>query len=452
MPILMPSDTKVVLGADAEKCDSRSLFLDRFADPAARDEDGARKKWFQRLIAKPVALHRPALPLPAGSPPPLYAQLQSRLLVNMAGGVMENAGLALDRFGLPFIPGSAVKGCARRAALAALHEWSTTGHKPGASPDDADNLFKPACAPFGSAAEMLAAIAQVFGWGDSDWKESSDFAWATGGATLGEHAPSFAGSVAFLPAHPVHLEKTGEIKVLPDSTGQLELDVLTCHHMDYYGAAPEATTVATDDDDPNPVFFPAVAAGHVFAFPILSLPRSAEGLAGLARTWLSIGLGTFGLGAKTASGYGWFDATDATSKAVQEVLGAKRKRQAAQRTAELEAAHKKAEDEAKRQRKAEDDRILASLSPEERQDHVLCQLSDSQFRSALDSFIQKPPDEQRALVRALRKESEAPGSRRSFWDDLKAKAQSKGGKFGQIDAAIRQLSKQIYPGKEGKMP
>lgn len=48
--------------------------------------------------------------------------LGGRLLVNMAGGVMENAGIALDRcFGLPFIPGSAVKGIARNQALWDIH-------------------------------------------------------------------------------------------------------------------------------------------------------------------------------------------------------------------------------------------------------------------------------------------------------------------------------------------
>lgn len=357
MPILMPSDTKVVLRADAEKCDSRSLFLDRFADPAARDEDGARKKWFQRLIAKPVALHRPALPLPAGSPPPLYAQLQSRLLVNMAGGVMENAGLALDRFGLPFIPGSAVKGCARRAGLAALHEWSTTGHKPGASPDDADNLFKPACAPFGSAAEMLAAIAQVFGWGDSDWKESSDFAWATGGAddrsialknrglqirrdaarliaaalatkipneesAPWDHLPSFAGSIAFLLARPVDLGKTGEIKgifLAVPQAGQLELDIVTCHHRDYYASSDPYAT-APDTSEPIPAFFPAIAAGHVFAFSLLRLRGACDGLVKLASDCLNVGLATFGLGAKTAAGYGWFNTEASLQTAVTATL------------------------------------------------------------------------------------------------------------------------------------
>ena len=43
----------------------------------------------------------------------------SRLMVDLAGGVMENANLNLDRYGLPRIPGSAIKGLARRMALQA---------------------------------------------------------------------------------------------------------------------------------------------------------------------------------------------------------------------------------------------------------------------------------------------------------------------------------------------
>ena len=117
MPIAIPCDTSAALGATAAKCESRSLFASRFADPAAREDE--RKAWFQALIGKsakqPPSWHPPTATL-------LHARLQSRLMVNMAGGVMENAGLCLDRFGLPLIPGSAVKGCARRTALAALRE------------------------------------------------------------------------------------------------------------------------------------------------------------------------------------------------------------------------------------------------------------------------------------------------------------------------------------------
>src|SRR5438034_1425306 len=99
-------------------------------------------------------------------------------MVNMAGGVMENAGLCLDRFGLPYIPGSAVKGCARRAALAALLEWCEAGGQPEHKPIGNDNPCAETCAKFDSPAQMLSAIARVFGWCEQDWKKDSDFAWA----------------------------------------------------------------------------------------------------------------------------------------------------------------------------------------------------------------------------------------------------------------------------------
>ena len=317
----------------------------------------------------------------------LYAQLQSRLMVNMAGGVLENGGLCLDRrTGLPYIPGSAVKGCARRFALAALREWCETASKPGEKQDDKDNLLADACKPFASPAAMLTVIARVFGWCELDWKtradfrndeewqkKRSDFAWAcettpsdtaanrvpterqiaaqgnaleTGpdsaaspegaeqsppqagwtalretvvrqiarelGLTIREddpvpwkRLPNFAGSVSFLPAYPI---KAGA-KALPlaePDLGAMELDVVTCHHGEYYRCIdPDAK--AEDTEEPVPVVFPAIAAGHVFVFAMLPLRDCSGELLTQACTWLSGGLGTFGLGAKTAAGYGWFD-------------------------------------------------------------------------------------------------------------------------------------------------
>lgn len=502
MPIRMPKDTRDLLGPDAKLCESRSLFLDRFANPAAREHENERKQWFTQLIAKPVALVRPSVPLPPGSPPPLYAQLQSRLMVNMAGGVMENAGLCLDRFGMPYIPGSAVKGCARRAALAALHEWTTTGTKPGSAPDDADNLFAEACRPFASPEEMLARIALVFGWTDSDWKDSRnkrdqptcDFVWATEqemdptkpstpsqptsittrqqaarllaqhlGLTIPAdapqpwtHLPSFAGSVGFLHASPVRVDNGGSADGfnLPLPTvGKLELDVLTCHHREYYGQrSATGSKPATDDEEPNPVFFPAIASGHVFAFPVVPLRRTSGDTLALASRWLALGLQVFGLGAKTAAGYGWFDASDRISKTVHDLLERKARHEAALKAAEMEAAQQKARQEAERQRKKEEDEALASLGPEAGQDFLLARLGDPQFRSALESFTKQPDDKQRAIVRALRKSPEETGSRRMFWEELKSRAQAKGGKYGQLESAIRILSKQMFAGKEGKMP
>lgn len=357
--LFVPRDTKAVLQPLPVKDCSRSLYFDRYSRPDLPNDD--RQQFFTggftahtstiRCASWAIILQR----MPAVV---LHAQLQSRLMVNMAGGVMENAGLCLDRFGLPYLPGSAVKGCARRTALATLHEWCETGLKPGATAEDQDNLFKAACANFATPADMLTAIARAFGWGEQDWKtrddfrsddewakRRSDFAWACGDhwkttraetLTLLESAPAngpgaraprrkdLAGSVAFLPAYPVDLEKTGTVDGLPlpvPALGKLELDVVTCHHGKYYAEPDRAKKprkweewhrqwgTAPDTEEPVPVVFPTVAAGHVFAFALVSLRgKNAKLLEPpeQARAWLKIGLETFGVGAKTNAGYGWF--------------------------------------------------------------------------------------------------------------------------------------------------
>lgn len=308
MAIHAPSETLKALGGNhLPNCESRSLYKDRFADPMAKDdkERTPRKDWFTRLIGKNAARVSRSSWLPAHADP-LHARLMSRLMVDLAGGVMENANINLDRYGLPRIPGSAVKGCARRMALQALHDWIAAGTERPA-PDDA---CAPCCEHFATPAEMLAAIARVFGWTPEDWSTAkkddlykSDFAWACGGnADILQTAKSsnppndtFAGTIAFLEAAP-HTD--------PD----LELDVVTPHHTEYHKGNPTYAT-APDTEDPIPVFFPAVKAqttGNHFTFPILPLRRAASDDLAHAKRWLAHGLEIFGIGAKTHSGYGLF--------------------------------------------------------------------------------------------------------------------------------------------------
>ncbi|MDA1277404.1 MAG: RAMP superfamily CRISPR-associated protein [Verrucomicrobia bacterium] len=330
-------------------------------------------------------------------------------MVNMAGGVMENAGLCLDRFGMPYIPGSAVKGCARRAALAALHEWCETGQKQGATEQDKDNLFKNACAPFDKPAEMLVVIARVFGWCEQDWKTRADFrndeewekkrpdyAWCCGdrwdkirdetlillrsarapGVTDGTLAlrnsdgeaafaaddgrstraariKSFAGSVSVLEAYPVDVPSdVKSFPMPPPPLGKLELDVVTVHHKEYY-AEPDREkkprewaewnrkwSSAPDTEDPVPNVFPAVAAGHVFTFAIVPLRGADSNFVEHARIWLKTGLETFGLGAKTNAGYGWFADVTVAMRAQRDAEKEEKaeKRRQAQAKAGIEAA------------------------------------------------------------------------------------------------------------------
>lgn len=306
MKILVAKDTLKTLGEGLEKCNSRSLFYEKFVDPRGKKED--RDALFIKLTGvnpdrlkvyswgfwlNNISIKNQAVKI-------FYAKNRTRLMVNMSGGVMENAGLCLDRFGMPYIPGSAVKGCARRVAIQELLEARESGKS-------AEEL-----------AQMLSKIAIVFGWGEEDWKSGkrkglyiSDFFYAVGeekwddvfalaGKILLDRTPknekdfgAFGGTISFLPAYPY----------APENSGNIEIDVITCHHMEYYAGKKD---FATDDEAPNPVKFPAIAAGNIFAFCLISLNNKTE-LLDTASNWLQKGLTIFGIGAKTAAGYGWFE-------------------------------------------------------------------------------------------------------------------------------------------------
>lgn len=486
MDDLMPRDTSAVLSTEAAKCESRSLLLDRFANPAAKDKD--REQVFTRAFKKPpftpklkqwqTWIRSVAASTQSAGAAVIYAQLQSRLMINMAGGVMENAGLCIDRFGFPYIPGSAVKGCARRAATQSLLEATSPEEK----------------------IKLLTELCLVFGWGETDWQAGrrikrenghpvetepcSDFWWAMAPATgnranddkqrnaiwqtvavetakrLLDHLqvedrrhqnepwldlPNFAGTVCFLAAYPVFFETT-RVSDLPiaqiPTAGTLELDVITCHHMKYYDGK---LSVAFDSEDPNPVVFPAVAAGHVFAFPLLILRNADRRLLMSARRFLADSLSTFGIGAKTSAGYGWFDCSDTVQTTVEKLLLEQSERERIQKQREAEAQQAKAQEEAKRKAKLEREAALAGLPPEARADKEIEMLTDQQFDNLVRAFCKDPrkggpTDEQRkAIVRALR------GPRSAYWNEFKREATK--GEPAKVANAIRELSKKMNLGK-----
>lgn len=318
MPIYAPHETLTALGGDLlPECESRSLFKDRFADPLAKDTNDStpRKNWFDSLVSSKRRAGRTGatdwLPVNVER---LYARLMSRLMVDLAGGVMENANVNLDRYGLPIIPGSAVKGCARRMALQALHDWVAAGTE-GPETDDA---CAPCCEGFKTPPEMLAAIARIFGWVPQDWEngEESDFAWACGRDaglldTAKNQLPAyetFAGTIAFLAGS-------------PNCDPGLEIDVVTPHHTKYHDGK-EGYETAPDIEDPVPVFFPAVkrqGENDYFTFPLIPLRLAVEGDLDIAKRWLALGLALFGVGAKTNAGYGWFE-VEATNKRIGDAV------------------------------------------------------------------------------------------------------------------------------------
>ncbi len=218
-------------------------------------------------------------------------KLGGRLIIDQSGGVQENSNLCLHpHFGFPMIPGSAIKGCARHFL------WEQWGE--GVEENKLD-----------IAREKARDLIEIFGYPTGDdgrykvgqvWKkrELNLDDWCE--ENLAElvlnkdkKKKSLAGKITFFPA-------------MPYGSAPLEVDVLTCHHMDYYSPNAEKAR-ATDDENPNPQFFPVVKAGATFEIVVAPTTRGNDSLAEKALEVLQTALEVNGIGAKTAAGYGWFE-------------------------------------------------------------------------------------------------------------------------------------------------
>lgn len=200
------------------------------------------------------------------------AVLKSRLIVNQAGGVIENGSLCLHpHFGYPYIPGSAVKGCARHAAWL---KW--------VSMEDGDGKR-----------ELARQIAVTFGFPTMDKSDEQhegldDYIRKQFQDKIGD-ATTFGGSVIFASAEPI-------------CKNELEEDILTPHGT----------------GSPKPNVFPVVKCEKdkgLFMFSLAPSDRDTPlgrsiGIE-FAMQCLKDGICENGIGAKTRAGYGWFEVVSA---------------------------------------------------------------------------------------------------------------------------------------------
>lgn len=163
---------------------------------------------------------------------------------------LEN-GFTFDRsIGVPYFPGSGIKGLCRAAAVDLVD----------ADKDELNRMF-------GVQPEKTLM------------KEDAS-----------------AGDLVFFPAYPAR-----------DHWPHLNVDIINNHHPSYALALERGDSLpqAVETDSPIPVFFLTVAAGAPFSFRIGSRSGSAEHVT-RAFQILESGLDFLGLGAKTAAGYGTF--------------------------------------------------------------------------------------------------------------------------------------------------
>lgn len=340
----------------------------------------------------------------------IIAQLEARLAINLSDSLIQNAGICLDRlFGLPYIPGSAIKGVCRHAALEQL----------GAAQGEAEKR------------RLFRLFMTIFGTSTEDFKkELSGFA-----RFISEEEYNQKGAVDFLPAYPVNQAK-------------IAVDLTTVHYPEYYHSG-RTEDLSKEKPRPNP--FPVVESGVRFAVCLVAngMDEAPETLQ-TAVAWMKTALTVRGVGAKTACGYGWFSIPESALQEMDEEERRDREtaeevlRQEAERKARkdreaceaLEAAKRAAANQEAKQR-------LAAMTPEQVAEETVASWDTNLFNARLIAFV-KPKGgpseaEKKAMVRSLHtRHTEA-------WLAFKTKAQK--GELAKIRDVIVTVNKQLGLGK-----
>lgn len=190
-------------------------------------------------------------------------KIEGRLLIGLTGGGALETGCAVSQtYGVPYLPGSSIKGAVRAWAENNLAEPDAQNYIFGADADEKN--------PSGLSGEIA--------FHDAWWIPDS------GGSSTHKNRP-------------------------------LVEDVLTPHHSEYYGS--EGNTPATDLDSPVPNALIGVRGSFLF-----TLEGDARWLK-LAIFILKKALSENGIGAKTAAGYGYLKEDSATLKVWTDKLSKK---------------------------------------------------------------------------------------------------------------------------------
>ncbi|WP_006747396.1 RAMP superfamily CRISPR-associated protein [Thioalkalivibrio paradoxus] len=274
-------------------------------------------------------------------------RLDSRLFIGLSAGGMLETGCAIHHsYGVPYIPGSSIKGVVSGFARA----------QSGFSPAACNELF-------GAAAQAGSpnpdGLSGVIGFHDAWW--------------------------------------------VPDSaTTPLVQEVVTSHHLEYYGS--EGGSDATDLDSPVPNAQVAVRGSFLF---VIEGPGAAW--LDLARDMLQAALQEHGIGAKTRAGYGYFSEDTERAASYQRMLQDLRESEAREREeAEARAAFDALSDEGKALYRTEEKLTghLALSEAERRMQRSVLVAALNQLTDAAKSW---PPADRRRAAELLERAYDAIG-------------------------------------------
>lgn len=270
---------------------NEAINTDDLMNDRGRAEDKVRSRWLKDLVKgfnvatsadlrEMIQANAAKWSVRTQNAMAFLTTLQSRLIVGLGGKGPIEIGITVHPVtGLPFIPGSALKGLARNYALLSLYA-EVNGEQDHLDSSAIEAFDKLLC--LGEGHKIADTYAAIFGVA----AESGD-------------NPGQGGGCIFHDA------------VLTKCDGPIfTLDVMTPHFKEYYNSgnagSGKPTTPPHDADSPNPVTFIAVTEGAEFGFAVGTRPGVSNKLSKRGAQWLARALEEFGIGAKTASGYGAF--------------------------------------------------------------------------------------------------------------------------------------------------
>lgn len=363
---LVPGDARNLVANNIGQCHNLSLILSRYVPQEAITKANVPnerfKKWHEKWLKERLA----GLAVPPGLVAGHYARWQvktadaarfkrrlaSRMIIGLGGKGPLEIGITLDYItGLPIIPGSALKGLARTYALyeiAAKHGVPVLTEPAASQYHARAGKDKKRTTPLQYLDEWLAAPEEEANGAKSRRAVMHELRTAEADARDcgAQAAPFLPDDLEVSPDAELFRLVFGSNAqsgfavfheaVVSKAEGKLfELDVMTVHFKQYYDDANGSNgpnRPPADNDSPNPINFITVAEGTEFEFAV-GVRRSAAGARTLreafyrligpevdglqddqlfneavraARSWLLKGVGAFGVGGKTAAGYGYF--------------------------------------------------------------------------------------------------------------------------------------------------
>lgn len=286
MSYYLPSTTTEHIELRAKSCRNLSLVLGKYIPIDALGNDKERGKkgiWLKKILEEnhidtkltEQAYRRWHALTSAASAKLFTAKTDWRMVVGLGGESVLETDLTLHTlYGMPYIPGSALKGLTRAYVAQEKSEYYIA-----ASHDEQKMV------PSKDDEHDHKDIKRIFGTQER------------------------SGTVIFFDALPL------------DGNARFELDIMNPHYPDYYQTLQQdKPKPPTNDQSPIPIPFLTIA-NTTFAFAVAAVNSQHTNDVALVREWLQEALEKYGVGGKTSAGYGYFrDVQNIESLPMEELL------------------------------------------------------------------------------------------------------------------------------------